>query len=251
MNKTERFYFDALLTKAVHTNTLVSETIPETLELMEEEAIKIVAEIHAMCPELPPPPPPPPPESLASLMQRIANLPDEPPLRVTYPVDRDTIMRHAKYFDRLSGDECWEWQGGKNHFGYGQIRYKSKERYSQDSIGAHRLAWVINSHKSIPPKMVIMHTCDNRACVNPSHLKLGTQYDNIHDSIAKGRHGKGSVMVKGEDNINSKLTASQVTTMRDMHAKQGLSYRQLAKIYKVTAGNVCAVIKRRTWKHLP
>lgn len=86
-----------------------------------------------------------------------------------------TFWNHVK-----KTDSCWEWLGPKDRDGYGRYNMKPS-RY-----GAHRLAyeWIKGP---IPPNMVVCHSCDNPSCVNPDHLWIGTQLDNIADMDAKGR----------------------------------------------------------------
>lgn len=79
---------------------------------------------------------------------------------------------------------CWEWQGAKNNIGYGFIRDGDKMRTT------HRVAYEIY-RGPIPEGMCVLHKCDNRKCVNPEHLWLGTRQDNADDMINKGRHTKG------------------------------------------------------------
>lgn len=107
-----------------------------------------------------------------------------------------------RFYDRvqinlLTG--CWVWTGGKNAKGYGLIsgvvNGERLVKMSQQML-AHRVSWII--HVGPIPKgagahgTVVMHTCDNPACVNPSHLQLGTQSDNVKDMIAKGRKVSGT-----------------------------------------------------------
>lgn len=87
--------------------------------------------------------------------------------------------------EKGGADDCWEWQAARNEDGYGITR--GGVRRSME--GAHRVAWRL-TYGSIPSGMQVLHRCDNRPCVNPAHLFLGTQQDNIADMCAKGRHVK-------------------------------------------------------------
>lgn len=137
--------------------------------------------------------------------------------------------------------DCWEWCGKKDKDGYGTL-------YSKN-IGnrAHRISYFLN-YGEIPKKLCVCHTCDNRGCVNPKHLWLGTNKENNRDRDNKGRTFKSIPPVfYGKDNPKTKLTKNQVIEIRDL-LSQGLSRYRLAKIYKVSEPNIRSIDLRITWK---
>ena len=82
--------------------------------------------------------------------------------------------------------QCWEWQGWRVR-GYGKVRPTSPAKRREFAIlGAHRVSWEL-TNGPIPPGMLVLHTCDNPACVCPKHLFLGTDQDNVSDKENKGR----------------------------------------------------------------
>lgn len=97
--------------------------------------------------------------------------------------------RFWKHVDKRGPDECWPWVSGVGGHGYGLIGLGGRKGGKE---AAHRVSWRLHFGE-IPSRGgyhggVIMHTCDNRRCVNPAHLRLGTQLDNIADMVAKRRH---------------------------------------------------------------
>ena len=87
--------------------------------------------------------------------------------------------------DRRGPDDCWEWQGAMNRYGYGRVYWPKR-----GPVLAHRVAYELE-HGPIPEGLFVCHHCDNRRCVNELHLFLGTARDNALDMMAKGRWSCG------------------------------------------------------------
>lgn len=97
------------------------------------------------------------------------------------------ITRFYSKYDVARG--CWLWRAGKFAKGYGMVNIGRDSHGRQHTEYAHRVAYVL-AHGDIPQGSVVMHACDVTACVNPSHLRLGTQGENVRDCFAKGRQPK-------------------------------------------------------------
>ena len=144
---------------------------------------------------------------------------------------------------------CWEWIGAKNDSGYGIISFGKRKNCKR--ILSHRLSYEMY-RGNISENMCVCHSCDNRICVNPNHLWLGTKKQNSQDMIAKGR-GKypgPKNPTKGELSGKSKLTEKQVNEIRNKY-KMGLSNGvQLSKEYKVRHSTIYEILNNKRWKHL-
>lgn len=137
-----------------------------------------------------------------------------------------------------SNDECWIWSGYKNPAGYGHSSIKHKTIY------AHRLSYMLFVGQ-IPDNYKVCHKCDNPSCVNPAHLFVGTQLDNIRDRDKKSR----KTWPTGESNPNAKLTDSEVSEIRKLKSETNVTTRKLAKRFGVSAGYIsllCRGIRRGT-----
>lgn len=144
--------------------------------------------------------------------------------------------RFWKKVDKSSN--CWVWTASKSKRGYGHFKIHSKVWQ------AHRYSWLIH-YGYIPKGLCVCHVCDDPACVNPGHLWIGTQLENMQDKIKKGRLRVGI----GERHGHSKLSNKQVLKIRAIYSK-GVTRASLAQKYRVTPANIGNVVNRKTWKHI-
>lgn len=145
------------------------------------------------------------------------------------------------------GDECWEWQASGDRWGYGQIKHQGVMRL------AHRVSWEMH-HGAIPEGMQVCHRCDNRKCVRPDHLFLGTQRENVKDMHAKGRQGvsQGQRLSKANEKRRMegvKLTVESVRGIRADKAR-GDTVAAISEKYGVNHMTIWKVTTGRTWKHV-
>ena len=138
-------------------------------------------------------------------------------------------------------DGCHAWTGFVNNHGYGQLRVGDR------IVRAHRVAYMI-AHGEIDDDRLCLHTCDNRVCVNPAHLYLGTPSDNVRDMVARRRQNNASRL--GVLNGNAKLGESDVIKIRELYAS-GVNQCAIGRMYGVTNSAVHMIVKRKSWKHVP
>ena len=153
-------------------------------------------------------------------------------------------IRFWKFVEKCQ-DGCWRWTGVKNSDGYGNIKINGKH------VKAHRFSYGIHHPITLPMTenhLCILHSCNNPACVNPEHLRLGTHQENMNDKMIQGR-GRGGNQ-KGEEIGNSKLTEKQVLEIRNRYDAGGITQQKLADDYGVTRSLIGFVINRKIWKHI-
>jgi hypothetical protein len=140
-------------------------------------------------------------------------------------------------------DGCWEWTAGLNTGGYGQFKVKA----GGSLVPASRFSWTIH-FGPIPDGLLVCHHCDNRPCVRPDHLFLGTHQHNMADMVRKGRQASmnpaHAVVLRM---AVAKLTPELVVEIRKVYAAGGVSMRQLAEQYGVNKSNIVRAINRRQW----
>lgn len=152
-------------------------------------------------------------------------------------------------------DGCWLWTAGKFHAGYGQFRLAGR------TVKAHRIAYEL-THGPIPVgesyhDTCVCHTCDNKLCVRPDHLFLGTQADNVADMVSKGRQALGDHngsrtkperLPRGEHHKRptAKLDEDRVRAIRVATGTQA----KIAAAYGVSFQLVSLIRSRKIWAHV-
>ncbi len=148
---------------------------------------------------------------------------------------------------------CWLWTASVNASGYGQVGVGG--RYGSTEV-AHRVAWTL-AKGPVPDGVCVLHRCDNRVCVNPDHLFLGTKADNTHDMLRKGREAGGerhwTRTPGGRERVRNgttKLAEPQVREIRDRLA-QGDPQRAIARDFGVSQTAVSDIRRRKRWARVP
>lgn len=177
----------------------------------------------------------------------------------------------ARFWTKVKQAEgCWLWLGAKNPDGYGMLNVRNHR-----GTHAHRIAYALKVG-DIPPGLSVLHSCDNRSCVRPDHLFLGTQLDNVKDMTKKGRDHKATgarnasrlypekrprgdrhpfrrhpeLHARGERSANAKLKKEQVIEIRRTWEAKELSQHALARKYGVTPNTINDIVLGKGWRHL-
>ena len=140
-------------------------------------------------------------------------------------------------------DDHWLWTAATDQHGYGCLMVKVQGKPKR-MWKAHRVSYLLH-HGHLPDGPIVLHECDQPACVKPECLFLGTQIDNIRDMDAKGRRRVG----RGEHSRSHKVTDEQVREIRRRFA-QGEHYLTLSNAYGISNQSMYAIVKRQTWRHV-
>lgn len=138
---------------------------------------------------------------------------------------------------------CWEWTASIMNSGYGQFLPTNGV-----CVSAHRFSWVLHNGK-ICDGLYVLHKCDNKICVNPEHLFLGTAHDNLVDAVKKGRHKPANV--KGTRNGSAKLSDDDVLYIRkNFVPRTNGNAKELAKLFGVNSVTIRSIVNKFSWKHI-
>jgi hypothetical protein len=136
--------------------------------------------------------------------------------------------RFWSFVDKGSDDECWNWKGAKKDGGYGVIGLGKR------LIRAPRLSYAME-YGEIPEGKFVCHHCDNPSCVNPRHLFLGTNQDNMNDMCDKG-------------NSRKKLTLDDAKRIKQLIFENKYSQVEIANMFNVSNSAICLIAKGKNWK---
>ncbi len=143
-------------------------------------------------------------------------------------------------------DECWDWSGPTDFDGYGVTTMESEK------TRAHRAAFIVSGGQLSAVRPLVIHSCDNRACCNPRHLRAGSAKENTGDMMQRKRHGGGvrKVPPRGELNGSVKLRESQVIEIRKLIAA-GVRPVRIAQLFSVSDVLIGKIKNGKLWKHVP
>lgn len=146
--------------------------------------------------------------------------------------------QHLSRFNRyiLKTDSCWNWTGTLAKVGYPVLNVNGTLVYG------HRIAYFLKD-RNFDQSMCVLHSCDNRKCVNPSHLFLGTRQDNMQDKVSKNRQSFG------EMNTHT-LTEQDIIEIKQKYATGKYTQRRLGVAYRVNQSEISRVLAGYRWRHM-
>lgn len=145
------------------------------------------------------------------------------------------IAKFQSRFDRLGEDECWPWHYHANHHGHGRMYVQGR------NVMASHIALELDGRPR-PEGLCALHSCDNPPCVNPKHLRWGTQIENISDRVERGRNGSAL----GVRNFHAKLNEADVLEIRN----NPISSKILSEKYGVSRVMICKIRRGESWTHV-
>jgi hypothetical protein len=140
--------------------------------------------------------------------------------------------------------ECWLWLAHRNNYGYGKFRVGGR---SGVVFSAHRLSWAFANGRLPGLSEQVLHSCDNPACVNPRHLRIGTHADNMRDMAERGRAYRSQM--RGVDHPCAKLSNDDVLSVLRLVA-HGATQESIAGALGVTQSTISRIVVGHGWKHI-
>lgn len=152
--------------------------------------------------------------------------------------------RYSDKIVEVSVSGCWIWMGSAKERGYGQV-VSGRISPAGNSVpeGAHRAAFR-SAFGEFDRSLHVCHRCDVPVCVNPDHLFLGTQADNMRDKISKGKQ------VSGSSHGMATMDETTVMRLRSEYVFRIVTYEVLARRHGLTASAVAAAVRGETWKKI-
>lgn len=156
------------------------------------------------------------------------------------------IGRFESYVIPEPNSGCWLWIGALSRTGYGAFSL-----IGHKGVPAHRAAWIL-FRGEIPAGLCVCHRRDNRICVNPDHMFLGSHRENMLDCLRKGRFVTERMLAsrRGERHGRAKITASDVTDIRNAYAAGEMPLK-ISSRYNISAATISNIVARRKWRHVP
>lgn len=163
----------------------------------------------------------------------------------------DFLCCEILYKSTLQEDGCLIYTGAKNKAGYGYIKFRQRTYLVHRYIGLTRVGIEYTfGNKKYPSDQVVIHICNNPSCVNPNHLKVTTQAENIQQAFREERKSASIISMPGEKNPNVVLTEDMVRKIRNAYAAGGVTHRQLAFLVGVNRTAITKIINKQIWAHI-
>lgn len=156
---------------------------------------------------------------------------------------KSIVQRFESKFSKVEG--CWNWNAYIDKDGYGRFRIGNKQ------VRSNRASYLIYKG-AIGENLVIRHKCDNPSCVNPDHLEIGTNFDNVMDMVCRNRQAKGEKIYKnrrsfkGQCSPKAKITEKQALSI----LSDERSHLTIAMEHGLTRAAVSNLKRGITWAHL-
>ena len=144
--------------------------------------------------------------------------------------------RFLEKIELIPFSTCHWWKAGASV--YGMFWFDGKRQ------GAHRVSWSMHNGREVPEGSLVLHKCDNPLCVNPSHLFLGSQKDNMQDMVKKGR----KAVRAGKDNFLTKLKDAEVIRIKGLLKEGKLTQKAIAAVFGCDQSTVCRINQGFTWR---